>query len=143
MSLNFEERFSCFFPLFFACFLPFLCSSAFCLSFKHEQLPIIVSDCVLGLLGGKRERGGGGGEMKKLECFCLLLVCAQDHYDFGMRAVKTVISAAGNLKRANPNMNEVRYQLGFMSREKQIHLAVAFFFIKMYALADVQQFLYS
>nr|CCC53405.1 putative dynein heavy chain, fragment [Trypanosoma vivax Y486] len=31
---------------------------------------------------------------------------SQDHYDFGMRAVNTVISAAGLNKRENPNENE-------------------------------------
>jgi hypothetical protein len=38
--------------------------------------------------------------------FCTKHKAQQDHYDFGMRAVKSVLVMAGSLKRANPQLSE-------------------------------------
>lgn len=61
----------------------------------------------------------------------------QSHYDFGLRALKSVLVMAGELKRGSPDLNEVETMQHFSFSEKKKHLCVLTSSMKLRACAHL------
>jgi len=63
--------------------------------------------------------------MVRMYALCSEQLSQQDHYDFGMRAVKSVLVMAGSLKRENPDKQEDVVLLRLVSHQCALFMKFA------------------